>query len=64
MSIFNRFGERVFKSKKIEDGWDGTYNNMPCPMEVYTWVIDASGFEENEFFSGASKMMGNLTLLR
>ena len=64
MSIYNRWGERVFKSKSIEDGWDGTFNNMPCPNEVYTWVIDASGFEENEFFSGASKMVGNLTLLR
>jgi gliding motility-associated-like protein len=64
ISIFNRWGERVFKSKRIEDGWDGTFNNMPCPVGTYTWVIDASGFEENEFFKGESKMMGNLTLLR
>jgi len=64
MSVFNRWGERVFKSKSIKEGWDGTFNNMPCPTEVYIWVIDASGFEENEFFSGDSKMMGNVTLLR
>ncbi len=64
MSIFNRWGERVFKSKRIEDGWDGTFNNMPCPIGAYIWVIDASGFEENEFFRGESKIRGNLTLLR
>jgi gliding motility-associated-like protein len=64
MSIYNRWGERVFKSKRIEDGWDGAFNGLPCPMEVYIWVIDATGFEDNEFFSGPSKMAGNLTLLR
>ncbi|NOX46939.1 MAG: T9SS type B sorting domain-containing protein [Chlorobi bacterium] len=64
MSIFNRWGERVFKSKRIEDGWDGTFNNMPCPIGAYIWVIDATSFEENEFFKGESKIRGNLTLLR
>ncbi|RLD60296.1 MAG: hypothetical protein DRJ05_04925 [Bacteroidetes bacterium] len=64
MSIYNRWGERVFESKSINEAWDGTYNNIPCPLGVYVWVIDASAFDENEFFSGASKMMGNVTLLR
>ncbi len=64
MSIYNRWGEQVFKSQSIYEGWDGTFNNMPCPIGVYVWVIDASAFDENEFFSGATKMMGNVTLLR
>jgi gliding motility-associated-like protein len=40
MMVFSRWGERVFDSNDISLGWDGTYNGVPCPVEVYLWVVE------------------------
>ncbi|MBN2175423.1 MAG: gliding motility-associated C-terminal domain-containing protein [Bacteroidales bacterium] len=64
LKIFDRWGQLVFESKNIHEGWDGTYNSNPCPMEVYTWFMNASTFESNEFFIGPYQQTGNVTLLR
>jgi gliding motility-associated-like protein len=38
-SIFNRYGQQVYASSKIDDGWDGTYQGKPCDMGVYYYHI-------------------------
>lgn len=40
MQIFNRGGERVFLSRNIEHGWDGTYMGEPCKGDSYVWTIN------------------------
>jgi gliding motility-associated-like protein len=35
MEIFNMWGEKVFESKDITKGWDGTYQGVICPQGVY-----------------------------
>jgi len=37
--VFNRFGEMVFKSENINDGWDGTYKGKLQESEVYIWYL-------------------------
>ncbi len=64
LMIFNRYGEMVFQTKSITNGWDGNFKNYSCPMEVYTWVIQASAKTNNAFYSGPIVMKGNVTLLR
>lgn len=64
LMIFNRYGEMVFKSNDFELGWDGRYLNNPCPVEVYTWIIQAEPQEKTAFFSKPVKLSGNVTLLR
>jgi len=64
MMIFNRYGEMVFKSKNINLGWDGNYLQQPCPLEVYTWIINAKTPTKNDFVLGTIIMNGNVTLLR
>lgn len=39
MLIFNRWGERVFESNNINNGWNGTFNENPSPEGVYHWII-------------------------
>lgn len=39
MGIFNRWGENIFQSYNIKDGWDGTYNKIDCQEGVYAWII-------------------------
>lgn len=39
MKIFNRWGELIFESDKIENGWDGNYNNNPVQNDLYVCII-------------------------
>lgn len=39
MTIYNRWGERVYESTDITQGWDGTYGGKPQPSEDYSAFI-------------------------
>lgn len=43
MSIFNRWGEKVFYSEDIKVGWDGTYKGVNCPMDYYVYSFTYKG---------------------
>ena len=43
LAIFNRWGEQVFMSTNIFNGWDGTYNQYPCQEDIYVYVIKYQG---------------------
>ncbi|MBM3430144.1 MAG: T9SS type B sorting domain-containing protein, partial [Bacteroidetes bacterium] len=37
--IYNRWGEVIFKSTQVLEGWDGTYKGVPVQIGTYTWTI-------------------------
>ena len=46
--IFNRWGEEVFRSKDVNEGWDGTdksYQNTEAKMDVYVWLINVKDYK-------------------
>lgn len=59
ISIFNRWGEKVYESYNITDGWDGTYQGKDAYAGIYTYVI-----EMNFLDSETRKYIGSFTLLR
>lgn len=44
--IYNRWGELVYESDDMEEGWDGTFQGKLCPSGVYVWVIYLETGEE------------------
>jgi gliding motility-associated-like protein len=38
--IFNRWGEIVYESNNIDEGWDGNYQNQAVPEGTYIWKIE------------------------
>ena len=57
--IFNRWGQKVFESHSLSDGWNGIFNGKAQDMDVYTWTLEAT------FNSGGTvSRSGNLTLIR
>ena len=40
VSIFNRFGKKLFESTDPEQEWDGTYNGYALPSEDYWYIIN------------------------
>ncbi len=57
--IFNRWGEVVFETTNVGDGWDGTYKGAPQPLGVYVYDVQAVTTTGKLF-----NKRGNVTLLR
>lgn len=57
--VFDRWGEELFYSKELTNGWDGTFKGKPCPSDVYSYkiiVFDLNG--------KAKQYIGHVTLLK
>ena len=39
MSIYNRWGEKIFFSDSLELGWDGLYKGQPQPTGIYNYAL-------------------------
>lgn len=44
MKIYNRWGQQVFISTNVANGWDGTFKSKPQPSDVYIWQLK---YEDN-----------------
>lgn len=53
-TIFNRWGEQIFKTTDTEAGWNGTFKNKACTDDVYVWKCNFKNIvsKENEFHVG------------
>jgi gliding motility-associated-like protein len=58
--IYNRWGERVFRTEHPEEGWDGSYKGLECPQGVYTWRLSF----KNVTTEDTELHFGHVTLLR
>jgi len=60
LSIYNRWGEIIWRSNDPEYKWDGTYNGVKCPDGIYTWTVkfDLLNTDEKKIESG------HVTLIR
>jgi gliding motility-associated-like protein len=38
--IYNRWGQLMFQTSNSNQGWDGIYNNIPQPLDTYTWIVE------------------------
>ena len=57
--IYNRWGEKVFQTSNIEDGWDGSYKGVPQDLGTYMYEIIVA------LPNGLNKSYkGNVTLIR
>jgi len=57
--IFNRWGNLVFETKDISEGWDGTFKGQAQPFGVYVYEIQ--GVTTN---GAVINKKGNITLIR
>lgn len=57
--VYNRWGEKVFSTNNIDQGWDGTINGQPCPSGSYNWQIQLTNYEKEKI-----SQSGTLELIR
>jgi gliding motility-associated-like protein len=55
IEIFNRWGQMVYKSFDLNDGWDGTFNGKKLPTGTYVYKIKTRefGIDQNLIKSGS-----------
>lgn len=57
--IFDRWGELIYKSTDLREGWDGTYKGKICQDGTYTWKLKYNDLQGKEY-----KHVGHVNLLR
>lgn len=57
--VYNRWGTKIYESKDIDEGWNGTFNGEAQPMGVYIYTVEALDNEGHQFVKN-----GNVTLIR
>ena len=57
--IFDRWGNLVFESTSLDDGWDGTYRGKDANAGVYVYIVETKKIN-NEI----EIVKGDVTLVR
>lgn len=59
LRIYNRWGQLVFETNDINEGWDGKFKNEKQPVSVFVYVLEATFFSQETVIKS-----GNITLIR
>jgi gliding motility-associated-like protein len=59
LRVYDRWGELLFETTKLDEGWDGTFRGKPCDPGVYVFYVEAVCFNKQPF-----TRKGNVTLMR
>ena len=54
--IFNKWGEVVYESNELTEGWDATSNNQFVQSGIYTWKITYKNLESPQFFQKSGRV--------
>jgi gliding motility-associated-like protein len=64
MYIYNRWGQLLFHSENMDDGWDGTYKNAACPTDTYMWVIHIDFLGQDIISQGSITLKGSVIIVK
>ena len=59
LTIFDRWGEIIYRGSNLTDGWDGTYKGVPCIQGIYPYTITGI-YDTGEEFT----VQGNISLIK
>jgi len=59
LTVYNRWGEMVFETRNMSDGWNGIYKSKLSEPGVYVYYMDVTCLDKQKYFK-----KGNITLLR
>jgi len=63
LTIFNRWGEVIFKSKDRNEKWDGIYKGEAMAQGVYPWTIRYDSLFENDI-QNPRILNGSITIIK
>ncbi|HXB09558.1 MAG TPA: gliding motility-associated C-terminal domain-containing protein, partial [Puia sp.] len=48
--VYNRWGQLMYSTSRIGDGWDGRQNGQPLPAGTYVWVVQGITYANKVVF--------------
>ena len=57
--IYNRWGQLVFSTSRLGDGWDGTLSGKSQDVDGYVWMVEGTTYTGEKIFK-----KGTVTLIR
>lgn len=57
--VIDRWGEIMFRTNSLDEGWDGTYKGVAVPDGVFTYLVKVVGFDDKSY-----AFNGTVTLIR
>jgi len=61
MTIFNRWGQEIWRTDDPNKGWDGTHGDANVPQGVYTYVIN---YDSYAYYAEEMTVTGHVNLIR
>ena len=62
MKIFDRWGNKIFESRSLENPWDGTFGNVFSDSGVYVYILEVDYRDDRE--QGRQVITGDVMLVR
>jgi gliding motility-associated-like protein len=59
LMVYNEWGNKIFETNNINEGWDGSYKGEPSIQGTYVWVISFADINNKP-----TQLKGIVTLLR
>lgn len=60
LSVYNRYGQFMFKTKSQSDFWDGSFQGKTLPVGTYYWLFEGM----DQYWHTAIKKGGYVTIVR
>jgi gliding motility-associated-like protein len=57
LQIFNRWGQLIFESHDVTEGWDGMYKDKLSPQAVYVWKVSGTYISGRTFRKTGSVLL-------
>jgi gliding motility-associated-like protein len=55
--IYNRWGELIFETNKINPGWDGRYKGIPVQTHTLVWMLQGIGADNKVYNAKGSTVL-------
>ncbi|MEI6766851.1 MAG: gliding motility-associated C-terminal domain-containing protein [Bacteroidota bacterium] len=59
LMIFNRWGQKIFETTDLSQGWNGKHHGLKCADGTYYWIVEYTGADNKK-----SSQQGFVMLLR
>ena len=56
-SVYNRWGQMVYTTSRIGDGWNGKFKGVPQESATYVWQANATDFKGRKIFRKGSVIL-------
>ncbi|MEQ9188552.1 MAG: PKD domain-containing protein [Cryomorphaceae bacterium] len=47
-AIYNRWGQEIFSTNDLKQGWDGTFNGAEQQMDTYAYIVKVKFYDDNQ----------------